>query len=151
MTVIHIISLLLTGAAAGFASGLLGIGGAFIMTPVQYIIFTDMGIATDTAIKLAFGTSLLVILPTAASGTWRHSTKEVVWWKAALVMGSCGLVCALGGATLAAHLPGTGLKIAFGTITLLSAIRMLTYEPPQIRRKPVDNPWLWAGWYQSQW
>ena len=146
MTLTHIIILLLTGAGAGFASGLLGIGGAFIMTPVQYIIFTDMGIATDTAIKLAFGTSLLVILPTAASGTWRHSTKEVVWWKAAFVMGGCGLVCAIGGATLAAHLPGTSLKIAFGAITLLSAIRMLTAKPPHVEQKPKDNPWLWAAW-----
>ncbi len=109
MTLTHIIILLLTGIGAGFASGLLGIGGAFLMTPVQYIVFTDMGVPTDIAIKLAFGTSLLVILPTAASGAWRHSTKQAVWWKAAIVMGSCGLACAFGGATLAAHLPGTAL------------------------------------------
>ena len=146
MTITHIITLLLTGIGAGFASGLLGIGGAFLMTPVQYIIFTDMGIATDTAIKLAFGTSLLVILPTAASGAWRHSTKRAVWWKAAIIMGSCGLVFAFGGATLAAHLPGTALKIAFGAITILSAIRMLTAKPPQIEPAPRDNPWLWAAW-----
>ncbi len=146
MTLTHIIILLLTGIGAGFASGLLGIGGAFLMTPVQYIVFTDMGVPTDIAIKLAFGTSLLVILPTAASGAWRHSTKQAVWWKAAIVMGSCGLACAFGGATLAAHLPGTALKITFGTITLLSGIRMLTAKPTQLEPEPRDNPWLWAGW-----
>ena len=146
MTIVHVITLLLTGIGAGFASGLLGIGGAFIMTPIQYIVFTDMGVPTDIAIKLAFGTSLLVILPTAASGAWRHSTKRAVWWKAAIVMGSCGLACAFGGATLAAHLPGEALKITFGIITLLSAIRMLTAKPPQIEPEPRDNPWLWAAW-----
>jgi uncharacterized membrane protein YfcA len=146
VTITHIIILLLTGIGAGFASGLLGIGGAFLMTPVQYLVFTDMGVPTDIAIKLAFGTSLLVILPTAASGAWRHSTKQAVWWKAATVMGSCGLACAFGGATLAAHLPGEALKITFGVITLLSAIRMLTAKPAKIEPEPRDNPWLWAAW-----
>ncbi len=146
MTIAHIITLLITGIGVGFASGLLGVGGAFIMTPVQYMIFTGMGIPTDIAIKLAFGTSLLVVLPIAASGAWRHSKKGALWWKAAVVMGGCGLVCAFGGATLATHLPGAGLKIAFGAIILLSGIRMLTARPPQIEQEPRDNPWLWAAW-----
>jgi hypothetical protein len=146
MTTAHIIILLVTGIGAGFASGLLGVGGGLIMTPVQYLIFTGMGIPTDVAIKLAFGTSLLVILPTAASGAWRHSKKGAVWWRAAIVMGSCGLLAAFGGATLAAHLPGTGLKIAFGAIILVSSIGMLTYQPPQIEEEARDNPWLWVAW-----
>ena len=68
MTMAHVIILLATGIGVGFASGLLGVGGAFIMTPVQYMIYTDMGFPTDIAIKLAFGTSLLVILPISLSG-----------------------------------------------------------------------------------
>ncbi len=146
MTTAHIIILLVTGIGAGFAGGLLGLGGAFIMTPVQYMIFTSMGTSTDVAIKLAFGTSLLVVLPLAASGAWRHSTKGAVWWKAAVFMGGCGLVCAFGGATLAAHLPGTALKIAFGAIILASAIRMLTARTPRSEQEPKDKPWLWAVW-----
>ena len=146
MTIAHIIILLATGIGVGFAGGLLGVGGAFIMTPVQYMLFTGMGIPTDIAIKLAFGTSLLVVLPIAASGTWRHSKKGAVRWKAAIVIGGCGLICAFGGATLATHLPGAGLKIAFGAIILLSGIRMLTARPPQIEQEPRDNPWLWAAW-----
>jgi uncharacterized membrane protein YfcA len=146
MTTAHIIILLVTGIGVGFAGGLLGVGGCFIMTPVQYVIFTGMGIPTDIAIKLAFGTNLLVVLPTAASGAWRHNKKGAVWWQAAIVMGGCGLVCAFGGATLAAHLPGVGLKIAFGAIILASAIRMLTARTPQIEEEPRDNPWLWIAW-----
>jgi uncharacterized membrane protein YfcA len=146
MTLAHIVILLATGIVVGFAGGLLGLGGAFIMTPVQYLIFTAMGIPPDMAIKLAFGTSLLVVLPLAASAAWRHSIKGAVWWQAALVMGGIGLVCAFGGATLATHLPGTGLKIAFGAIILLSAIRMLTARLPQVEEEPRDNPWLWAAW-----
>ena len=146
MTIAHIIILLATGLVTGFASGFLGLGGAFIMTPVQYIVFTEMGIPAEIAIKLAFGTSLLVILPTAISGAWRHHRLGAVWWKAAIVIGGCSLACAFGGASLAAHLPGVGLRIAFGAFILAIAIRMLTAREPQVEEKPRDNPWLWAGW-----
>jgi uncharacterized membrane protein YfcA len=146
MALAHIIILLATGVVVGFASGLLGLGGAFIMTPVQYLIYTAMGLSTDLAIKLSFGTSLLVIMPLAASGAWRHSLKGAVRWRTALVMGSVGLVCAFGGATLATHLPGTALKITFSALFLLSAIRMLTTREPKIDAEPRDNLWLWVGW-----
>ena len=146
MTLAHIIILLATGIGAGFASALLGLGGCFIMTPVQYMIYTDMGLPADIAIKLAFGTSLLVVLPTALSGAWRHSKLGAVWWKAAIIMGSCGLVAAFGGAVLATHLPGAALKIAFGAIIVLSGIRMLTARPLTIEREPKNEPWLWIAW-----
>jgi uncharacterized membrane protein YfcA len=146
LTPAHIIILLVTGIGVGFASGLLGLGGAFIMTPVQYIIFTDMGLSADMAVRLAFGTNLLVALPTAISGAWRHHRKGVVWWRAAFVMGSCSLIFALVGATLAAHLPGLALKTIYGVIVLLSGIRMLTARQPKVEPEPVDNPWIWIGW-----
>lgn len=146
MTLAHAIILLLTGMGTGFASGLLGVGGGFLMTPIQYIVFTDMGIATDMAIKLAFGTNLLVILPTAISGTLRHSRRGLVLWKTAIIMGLCGTAAAFGGATLATHLPGAGLKTAFGVLILLSSIRMLTAKLPLVEEKPRENPWLLVAW-----
>ena len=146
MTIIHVVILLVTGTAVGFASGLLGLGGAFIMTPVQYLVFTDMGLPTDTAIKLAFGTNLLVVLPTAASGAWRHHREGVVYWRAAIIMGVSSCIFALVGATLTAYLDGEKLKIAYGGIVLLSAIRMLIARQPRIERKYIDNPWIWIAW-----
>jgi len=146
MIVAHIITLLATGIGAGFASGLLGLGGSFIMTPVQYMVYTAMGFPTDIAIKLAFGTSLLVVLPTALSGVWRHNKVDAVWWRASVIMGSCGLIVAFGGATLATYLPGTVLKITFGAVVLLAGIRMLTTQPLTIEGEARDNPWLWIAW-----
>jgi len=143
---VYIITLLATGIGVGFASGLLGVGGGFIMTPVQYWIFTAMGVPTDMAIKLAFGTSLLAILPTAASGTWRHHRMGAVWWRAAIIMGCSGLAGGFAGATLATHLPGEGLKIAFGVATLAAGIRMLIATPVGVEDEPEDKPWLWVAW-----
>jgi uncharacterized membrane protein YfcA len=88
----HIILLLLIGAVAGFAGGMLGIGGAFIMTPIQLIVYSAMGLPEDLAVKTAFGTSMLVILPAAISGSWRHHRNKAVMWKAAVIMGVCSLV-----------------------------------------------------------
>ena len=146
MTIAHIIILLGTGVGVGFASGLLGVGGGFIMTPVQYMLYLDMGISTDVAMKVAFGTSLLVILPTVASGAWRHHKKGAVWWRAAIIMGPCGAVAAFGGATLASHLPGETLKIIFGVIVLASGIWMLIRRPIKSEQEPKDNLWLLAVW-----
>ncbi|MBI4267000.1 MAG: sulfite exporter TauE/SafE family protein [Chloroflexi bacterium] len=146
MGIAQAIILLATGTVAGFAGGLLGLGGAFIMTPMQFMVFTQMGIPTDMAIKLAFGTNLMVIIPTAISGVWRHSRKKAVLWKAAITMGICGTVVAVGGATLATRLPGPPLKIAFGVIILLSTLRMLIAGDLPVDTEPETRSWVLAAW-----
>jgi hypothetical protein len=146
MTITHIIILLATGTGAGFAGGLLGIGGAFITTPVQYMIYLAMGLTADMAIKLAFGTSLLVILPTVASGAWRHSKKRAVRWKAASILGSCASIAAFGGATLAVNLPEMVLRIIFGTVAIGMSTSMLVAKPLQIEPGSRTNYWLLIPW-----
>ena len=124
MTAPHILTLLAIGAGAGFASGLLGVGGGFIMVPASYWVILAMGMSPDIAPKIAFGTSLLVILPTAISGSWRHNRAKAVRWRTALILGSCACVGALAGATLAAHLSGEILTTGFGGLLLAVALWM---------------------------
>jgi uncharacterized membrane protein YfcA len=104
------------------------------MVPVSYWIILAMGISPDIAISIAFGTSLLVILPTAISGTWRHNKKEAIRWKTALILGPCALVGALVGATLAAHISGKILEIGFGGLVLAVALWMGLGLVPKLRR-----------------
>jgi uncharacterized membrane protein YfcA len=94
-----------------------------------------MGISPDIAIRIAFGTSLLVILPTAISGTWGHSKRKAVRWKTAVTLGSCGLLGALLGATLAARLPYKILEIGFGGLVLAVAIWMGLELMPKLRKE----------------
>lgn len=144
MTATYISILLATGAGAGFASGLLGVGGGFIMVPVMYSVIGAMGFP-DIAMKVALGTSLLVILPTAMSGAWRHNKKKAVRWKTALVLGLCGLGGGLAGSTLATHLPERALKTGFGSLVLAMAIWMGLGMMPKLakqRTEPKDNPRL---------
>ena len=114
------------------------------MTPVQYWIYIAMGVSEDVAIKVAFGTTLFVILPTAMSSTLGHSKKGVVIWRAAIVLSIAGAAGSLIGATIATHLPGGVLRIIFGLAILAGGIRMLIAKPPKIEEEPVDNPLLLA-------
>ncbi|MDD5339562.1 MAG: sulfite exporter TauE/SafE family protein, partial [Dehalococcoidales bacterium] len=138
--------LLVTGVVAGFASGLLGLGGAFIMTPLQYLVYTNMGVSPDVAIKTAFGTSLLVVLTTALSGAWRHHREKAVNWRVAFVMGGCGFVFGLIGATLTEYIPTEALKIAFGVIGILSCIRMFFAANEHTNGEPEKRWWVWMLW-----
>ena len=54
--------LVLTGAFTGIISGLLGVGGGFIMSPVQYWLLQETGLHPDLAIKVALGASLFIFI-----------------------------------------------------------------------------------------
>jgi len=148
LTATAILALLGAGAGTGFVSGLLGIGGGAVMVPVSYWLILNMDVAPDIAIRIAFGTSLLVILPTVISASWRHNKEKAVRWKTALVLGSCALVGGLVGASLAAHLPEEILKVGFGALILAIALWMGLGVLPRLRRegaRPRENLALLAA------
>ncbi|RLE47919.1 sulfite exporter TauE/SafE family protein [Candidatus Woesearchaeota archaeon] len=140
MPPIYILALLVTGALVGTVSGLLGVGGCFIMVPVQYWILTAMGIDPTIAIRVAFGTNLLVVFPTALSGSFRHHKKGVVLWRQAITLGLTSMIFTFAGAYLASILSGSILKIIFGSAILLGALRMATAHPIRVKGEPHTNP-----------
>ncbi|MBW2137661.1 MAG: sulfite exporter TauE/SafE family protein [Deltaproteobacteria bacterium] len=139
MHLTQIIALLITGLGVGFASGLLGVGGCFIMVPVQFWALKSIGVDPTIAIRIAFGTNLLVVLPTAFSGAMTHHRKGAVLWKAGVSLGIAGAIGAFFGAFIASHLPGKVLTVAFGIAVILGALRLLTAKPPRITEEPSDN------------
>lgn len=136
---IYIVALIITGALVGFASGLLGVGGGFIMVPVQFFLLTSIGVDPTIAIRVAFGTSLAVILPTAISGTLGHKRRNAVLTRPTIFMGISGLIASFAGGTVAANIPGYYLKITFGVLVFLAAIWMLTAKYPDKETKPKDG------------
>ena len=147
---IALMILAVTGIAVGFGEGLLGVGGSFIMVPVVFWLLTALNVTPDTAIKLAFGSALLVAFPTAISGTWIHTKKRAVWWKAALVMGFFGSLGALTGSTITAQfLTAALLKPIFGIVVAIGGVRMVLGKLPEagddaggLEVKP--HPLVWA-------
>ena len=123
--ILYFASLIITGITAGTASGLFGVGGGFLMTPVQYWLSTSGGMDSTLATRLAFGTSLAVMIPTMISGAFAHHDRGAVNWKAAIPMGCAAVSGGLVGGTLAAHLPGHVLRAIFALLIIIMAIRMV--------------------------
>jgi uncharacterized protein len=146
MQAAQVIALLVTGIGVGFASGLLGVGGCFIMVPVQFWALKTIGVDPTIAIRIALGTNLLVVLPTAFSGAMAHHKKKAVRWKAGITFGIAGAIGAFGGAFIASRLPGNVLTTAFGVAVILGGIRMLTAKPPAITDEPSDSLKAFVLW-----
>ncbi|MEG3225357.1 MAG: hypothetical protein BME94_07565 [Methanobacteriales archaeon Met13] len=145
--IIYISILLLTGVFVGFTSGLLGVGGGFIMGPVQFFLLVVIGVDPNIAIRVAFGTSLAVILPTAISGALGHRRKGAVLLRPALLLGSMGFIGGALGALMATNTPVEVLRIISGVLILISAIWMLKSHSSEIEgeRSKKDIAYLFWG------
>jgi uncharacterized membrane protein YfcA len=143
----HMLILMATGLIVGFSCGLLGVGGGFIMVPVQIWVLTLQGIDPTIATRTAFGTSLAVILLTSLSGCYGHSCRDVVLWRQGVLLGLSGLFGAFFGGTIAAHTPGNILKMIFGLVVLSAAARMLfvsMIQPTTKKKEDVLSHVLWG-------
>jgi uncharacterized membrane protein YfcA len=134
--ILYILVLLATGALVGFACGLLGLGGGFLMVPVQIWALTSSGIDPTIAVRVAFGTSLAVVLPTALVGCQGHSCRGAVLWRPGIALGLSGLGGAFLGGTIAALAPGELLQKIFGLVVLAGALRLLLFKAKERPGEP---------------
>lgn len=142
--IFYVIILLATGAGVGFLSGLLGIGGGFIMVPVQYWLLTSIGIDPTIAIRVSLATSIAVILPTAVSGVYGHYNKKAVMIKATAYLSITGMAGGIIGATIASNIPGYILTSIFGISALIAAICMILNRDEESYKKHRDNSMYYA-------
>jgi len=128
--IFSVIVLALTGSVIGFASGLLGLGGGFLMVPVQYWLLSTIGVDPTTAIRVSFGTSLAVVIPTALSSAWGHHCRQCVLTRHLSLMAVPAFAGAVFGSLVAVHAPGKILTTLFGVIVLGSAVTMFFDKAP---------------------
>ena len=105
------------GIVVGIASGLTGVGGGTLIVPL-------LGLGFGIGQRVAQGTSLVAILPTAAIGALTHHRNGDVNLRAAVWMGGAGVPAALAGSALALWLPQRVLGGMFGVFLVLAAARM---------------------------
>ena len=105
------ISLLLIGAFTGLMSGLFGVGGGFIIVPLLLLLGMKQ--------KLAAGTSVIAILPTAIVGAIGYLTLGQVDWLAAILLAVGMIVGTQVGGRLLQILPESVLFWMFLTALLL--------------------------------
>lgn len=81
--------LVLIGSASGFTSGLLGIGGGFVVVPALMILLPVFGVTGSEIPKIAMATSLALIVPTSIASAQAHAARGAVDWLMLLALGPC--------------------------------------------------------------
>jgi hypothetical protein len=105
----------LSGALAGFLSGLLGVGGGFVMVPALQRY-------TDLTVKSAVATSLAVIALISMAGVATSAAQGGIDWPTAVPFASGALAGMLGGRSLAARVAGPTIQKAFAVVSALVAL-----------------------------
>ena len=125
---------LLCGAAAGFFSGLLGIGGGLVVVPLLTFIFTVQGVMSpDVAMHVAVATSLSSILFTSVSSARSHARRGSVEWRFVRGLAPGIVAGTLIGSFGAAYIPGFGLRAFFVVLLVCIATQMLLDLYPKSR------------------
>lgn len=132
---------ILTGAFAGFAAGLLGIGGGLIIVPVLYFVFSSRAYEPQHLMHMALATSLATIIVTSISSTLAHHKKRAVIWPVVFSLSPGICLGAWIGASFASELSTATLKPIFGIFELFVAALMFSHYQSQQHNytiKPVN-------------
>lgn len=123
----------LIGFASGIASGAFGIGGALLSTP-------GIRWALDVPAKIAVGTTLPVIIPTAIAGLWTYVRSQLVDVRSSVITAAAGSVFAVLGALTTELVPGELLLVITAAFILVLSLRMLpssgAVRPPRFKPTP---------------
>jgi uncharacterized protein len=125
-TLLPLIAILaVSGLVAGFAAGLLGVGGGIVTVPVLEYSLRFAGVPEEYRMHVAVATSLAAIIPTAISSARSHHARGAVDWELARRWAAPMVAAAFVGSLLASHAPLIVLAGIFGSVALIIASKML--------------------------
>jgi len=114
------------GLAAGFSSGLLGIGGGAVLVPA-------MNLGIGVPIHIAAATSMFIMIFTSTAGTLTNLWLNQIRFDYAVLLAAGIIFGAQLGAHYAAKVSARNLQRMFGIILIIASIRMIlkfTYIMP---------------------
>ena len=111
----------LVGVLGGFLGGLFGVGGGTVFVPLLMFL-------KGFDVHRTVGTSLLIIIFTALSGTFFYGKAGMVDWKAAVIVGFFSLFGAWLGAKLSLRLDAVILQRIFAIFLALIAIKLFFFK-----------------------
>lgn len=79
----------------------------------------------NTNIKVAVGTSLIVIIPTAITGSFKHHQLGNIDWRLAAALIPLAMLGGFAGAALTQALPAATLKRLFGGLIIVAGLRLV--------------------------
>ena len=118
----------LIGLVSGVTSGLFGVGGGIVMVPAM-LFFLSPPIRD---IKQAIGTSLVVIIPTAIMGAFKHYNPDPavtnIRWPVVFALAPTAIVGGYIGAWLTTQIRSDDLQRVFGGFIVLVGLRLLFFK-----------------------
>lgn len=97
------------GLVVGFLTGLLGVGGGFLIVPALTILL-------GMRVKQAVGTSLAIIVINSAAGFSAHAAGFTIDWSATLAFAVPAILGSVLAARLARRLTGKHIRISFAVL-----------------------------------
>lgn len=117
--------MLMAGLVSGFAAGLFGIGGGFVVVPVLFIMLPLLGGSEEGIAHAAIGTSLATIGITALRSVQAHARRDAVDFEL-LKAWAPWIVLGVGaGVVLASRISGNLLALIFGVGVGLMSLHFL--------------------------
>ncbi len=111
----------LEGAVVGTLTGIVGAGGGFLIIPALVLL-------VRLPMKMAVGTSLLIIAAKSLVGFLGDLSNQVIDWKFLLTFTALSIVGIFIGSFLTKYIPGDKLKKSFGWFVLAMAIYIILKE-----------------------
>jgi uncharacterized membrane protein YfcA len=123
--ILPLLAMLAAGLLAGFAAGLFGIGGGFVVVPALFVVLPLMGGLKDQYAHIAVGTSAATIVATSIRSLRSHALRGGVEWEvlrtwAPWIVGGSAL-----GVILAGHIDGRALTLIFAAGVLAMSVNFL--------------------------
>jgi uncharacterized membrane protein YfcA len=115
-----ILLVLAIGISAGFFSGLLGLGGGLLMTPL-FLYAPGWAGFSALPVKQITGLTMVQGFAGAISGLTRHQSYGFVSWRLVRYLGMSAGASALAGAIISRWMPDEGILAIFGAMALIAA------------------------------
>lgn len=118
---------LLGGVGVGFLTGLLGVGGGFLIVPALVLL---VGMDMPDAV----GSSLVVIALNSAAGLLGHASDGALPWGMIAIFVSAGLAGVLLGVRATRSLSAARLRQSFAVLVVALALALLALNVPAVMR-----------------
>ena len=139
--ILLIVAYLLVGSAAGFAGGLLGVGGGILVVPALILIFEITGLfdgsslAPNFVVLFATGTSMGVMVFTTASSAFAQWRRKNIQWKIVRIWMPLLVLGAFSATYVAKLLPVHLLKALIGVFLFFVAVVLILDNLPTSKRE----------------